>query len=676
MTPVNTRVGGLGARSALVAALCLLLAAVGLTTPAPAHADATLTLDGRGFGHGHGMSQWGAKGRADAGQSWTQILGAYYPGTTLSSISENTVLRVRVLSDTDNVTEVVAEPGLRLQTNGGTALLPARVSGAEPTRWRLRMVSGALTLEALAGGSWRAHGDTRVAAVLRGRHHADFTAPDATVRLVLGSTHREYHGSVRAVREPGSSTRLHSVVLTTLRNYLPPVVTAEMPSSWAANALRAQAVAARTYALADRAAKPSSAVFDTCDTTQCQVFNGRADYTASGSLIRSYSVASTVDAVRATSGRHLTHGGVPAFTQFSASNGGFSVAGSRPYLQAAADPFDALAPWSATLSAGRLQGAYPSIGRFTSVSTTRDGRGAHGGRVTTIRVNGTAGSVSVSGNQFRTTFGLRSTLFRTSVSGAPLLGGPRDILGDAASDMIGVSGDTVLGWRNTGPAAFAARQTLGTGLRAHPVRTSVHGLSGSGRPEVLYVDSTNGRLMSRPVSTSGQLASQRVVDSGDWRRYDLLIGTRNFAGRGSGLLARDSRTGDVTFFMGDNRGGVQAGRVAARSWSGLRLVAFVGDWDGDGRGDLVASDASNRLFLYPGNGSGGFQPRRVLDSGDWSSRTSILGGGGDVDLDGLPDFVTTTRWGQLHLYGSDGRSGFAVNRRLAAGGWGSITLLG
>src|SRR5690606_23392251 len=106
-------------------------------------------------------------------------------------------------------------------------------------------------------------------------------ATDGTVQLLLGSTYREYLGAVRAVRD-GSTLR--SVVVTTFADYLPSVVNSEMPSSWHAQALAAQAVAARSYALHDRASKPGTAVFDTCDTVQCQVFNGIADYNADGSL--------------------------------------------------------------------------------------------------------------------------------------------------------------------------------------------------------------------------------------------------------------------------------------------------------------------------------------------------------------------------------------------------------
>ena len=104
-----------------------------------------------------------------------------------------------------------------------------------------------------------------------------------------------------------------------------------MPASWQPAALRAQAIAARTYA-AFEVADSTNPVYQLCDTTSCQVYGGK-----------SAEVASTNAATTATAGQIRTFHGAPAFTQFSASNGGWMSAGSQPYLAAKQDPFD---PWS------------------------------------------------------------------------------------------------------------------------------------------------------------------------------------------------------------------------------------------------------------------------------------------------------------------------------------------
>ena len=83
--------------------------------------------------------------------------------------------------------------------------------------------------------------------------------------------------------------------------------------------------------------------------------------------------------MQATAGQIRTYDHWAAFTQFSASNGGWTVDGGQPYLQANADPWDGLTPnyahsWTATLSAAQLQAAFPSSGTVQALTVTaRDG---------------------------------------------------------------------------------------------------------------------------------------------------------------------------------------------------------------------------------------------------------------------------------------------------------------
>ena len=368
-----------------------------------------LAIEGRGFGHGCGMSQWGAYGAAVRGLSYDQILAHYYRGAELVS-RDDIRLKVRITADDDGETRVAPSPGLTV-TAGGTALtLPPSMRGYAVTAWRVVGVPGGLQLQGHAG-KWR------VAAIGPSTVHAGpvgFTTPAGTVRLVLGSTRREYRGAVEAVAVgSGSGTRIRS----SLEAYLRSVVPAEMPASWPAAAVEAQAVAARSYARWQRTEEPGS-WYDTCDSTRCQVFSGVADYTAAGELIRRYEHPASDAAVAATAGRLLLHDGVPAFAQFGSSNGGWTVRGSRPYLQAFEDPYDGVVSgsphtWRATLSAAAVAAAYPSVGRPTALRvTSRDGAGAWGGRTTSVLVQGAAGSVEVSGEQFRSALGLRSSWWR------------------------------------------------------------------------------------------------------------------------------------------------------------------------------------------------------------------------------------------------------------------------
>jgi stage II sporulation protein D len=178
-----------------------------------------------------------------------------------------------------------------------------------------------------------------------------------------------------------------------------------VPAAWPAAALRAQAVAARTYAAYERAHAPQSRHYDLCDTTACQVYGGVAA-----------EVPRTDAAVAATAHRVVRYGGAAAFTQFSASNGGFSVDGGFPYLPARPDRFDhgyPGDPWRVRLGARAITRHWSGLGRLQSVRVLeRDGHGSYGGRALVVRVSGTRGSVRVSGSTFRSYLGLRSTMFR------------------------------------------------------------------------------------------------------------------------------------------------------------------------------------------------------------------------------------------------------------------------
>jgi SpoIID/LytB domain protein len=176
-----------------------------------------------------------------------------------------------------------------------------------------------------------------------------------------------------------------------------------MPTSWAANAVRAQAVAARSYGV--RLQKfAGNAGYDICDTTACQVYRGMAQETSGGTA-----------AVRATTGIIVTYRGAVALTQFASSNGGHSARGDYIYLVAQRDPYDGVIKsqaWTRTLSASTISRAWPSVGTVKRLQiTSRDGAGAWGGRVKTIKIIGTLRTATVSGTTFQHMFGLRSSLY-------------------------------------------------------------------------------------------------------------------------------------------------------------------------------------------------------------------------------------------------------------------------
>ena len=385
-------------RRLAVAAACL---STGLAVAAPAHAatarePASVTITTWGSGHGKGLSQYGARNRANAGQTYRQIVKHYYPGTGWGSASGS--IRILLTADTSNDVVVAARSKLEVRSLGArkTWTLPAKVHGREVSRWRIT-AQGARSVISYRTGSWhewrRPSGD------------AQFTAGGRPITLLTPDGSGRYRGALRSA-SVGSGRDTVNVV--GLDAYVRGVVPQEVPALWPAAAVQAQAVAARTYAAYERDHAPAGRAYDLCDTDACQVYGGvDAEHSSSDA------------AVVATAGRVVTYDGRAAFTQFSASNGVYSAAGDFPYLVAEPDPYDHGIPddpHSRTFTGDEITRHWSGLGDLVSVEVTeRDGNGTDdvpGGRATMLRVTGTESSVDVTGSAFRSYLGLRSTLLK------------------------------------------------------------------------------------------------------------------------------------------------------------------------------------------------------------------------------------------------------------------------
>jgi len=365
----------------------------------PVPGSGRYTVRGHGYGHGHGMSQWGAQGAALQGKSADQIVDFYYPGTSLGTLKGK--VRVLISGDTTSSVIVNARSGLRLRDlgSGATYSLP---NAFNATRWQLTTDSQNRNVVEYYNGTWNAYspgGNKTLTG--EGEFYAD---GPLTLVFPSGAEH-VYRGALRAAEPSSTSTSRDTVNVLAMDSYIKGVVPSEAYTSWEPAALQAQAIAARTYAAFERAENVDR-YYQICDTSSCQVYGGHDK-----------EVDSTNAAVRATAHQILRYGGEPAFTQFSSSSGGWTSAGGFPYLVAKADPYDD-APgngnhsWSVGLTANRIQNAYPSLGKLQRVRVTaRDGNGEWQGRVQSMVLVGGKHNVTLSGDSFRSKFGLKSSWF-------------------------------------------------------------------------------------------------------------------------------------------------------------------------------------------------------------------------------------------------------------------------
>jgi SpoIID/LytB domain protein len=367
---------------ALGFALCAALVLAGWAVSAPsASADSTFTFSGGGWGHGVGMSQWGARGMAAQGSSATDILTHYYSGTSVVPGAVADDLRV-----------LLAVNGSFTLTAGGTTTFSQ--FGSAPVA------------STGAGGT-----------VTVGRSGSTITLNGSVVASVSQALVVDFSGGPLRVSPPGNRYAYGILFITLdsggglravnagvgMQQYLYGL--GEMPSSWPAEALKAQAVAGRTFAqkLAARANR-SSSDFDLYGGLPHQTFLGwEKEAAAMGAQWRA--------AVDATAGVVVTYGGALIDAVYSASSGGYTEnsetvwVSALPYLRGVPDPADLTGgnpngSWTRTYSGSQL-GAWFGVGEVTSVQVL--GPLGVSGRVdkATIRLTGTGGTRDVTGASFR-----------------------------------------------------------------------------------------------------------------------------------------------------------------------------------------------------------------------------------------------------------------------------------
>ena len=193
-------------------------------------------------------------------------------------------------------------------------------------------------------------------------------------------------------------------------------------------------------------------------------------------------------------------------------------------------------------------------------------------------------------------------------------------------------------------------------------------LDSDARPDLLTVDSSGVLYRYDGNGTGG--FSGRVIMGRGWQARDLvtMVGDWDGSGMAQDVVARDG-FGNLWLYTGAGRSAAFTGwRIIGRGWSGMSALFSPGDWNGDGHSDLIARRRSdNTLWLYPGNGAGGFLTPRQIGAG-WGSMSSFEATG-DFDLNGAADFVVRRTDGALLLYRGDGRGGFAEAGEVVGRGW-------
>ena len=357
---------------------------VALAVAAPTSTLAAWEVKGHGFGHGVGMSQYGAFGYAKHGSSYREILEHYYSGTRVTGgagggggsggVGANKAAgKVRVL---------LGSGGQTVSFTGASRACGKKLESRD--RYELVLSGGGVALQSARGKVTRCGSEAVASAGVS----------------IIGFG--RYRGSLVARADGGELLVINSLGVDA---YTKGVIANEMPPSWPQQALRAQAVAARSFGLTTSRGQ----AFDLYADTRSQVYEGRSSETPA-----------TSKAVTATAGEVVTYNGETANTSYFSTSGGqtedarYGFASPVPYLKSVNDPYDGVSPvhnWTERFSDEEIESKLGGLfqGSLQRIEVVKTGVSP---RIVRARVIGSAGSSTVSGSTLQAKLGLRSTWAR------------------------------------------------------------------------------------------------------------------------------------------------------------------------------------------------------------------------------------------------------------------------
>ena len=505
----------------------------------------TFVVSGHGWGHGVGLSQYGALGYAQHGARYDAIIAHYYPGTTLGP-APLTKVRVLLAEKKKHVSVASQLPFAVKDSTGKTYHLAARAYDFGPG-FKLK-VDPAKPAKPLPGPLVFSPGGTALA--LEGR---------------------AYRGTLQV---SAVDARLQVVNTVGLELYLAGVVGREMPQSWPLEALKAQAVVARSYALSHLA---TAGDFDLYADTRSQVYGGVAAESPS-----------TTAAVNATAGRVVLYRGRVASTYFFSTSGGRTAAVQDvwpaseplPYLVSVPDPYDTISPYHdwgpIRFTPGDLTRRLALPSRVLDVQTIQN----TSNRVRSVVATTALGQTTVAGADARRALGLRSTWFRVGV--LALTAPPAPVVVGSQARLNGLA-------RGLAKAVLQQRP-FGGGWSS--VGTVSPAKDGTIAPVVQPRISTSYRLaVGKVASATAQVGVAPLV------RFYTVADRANLRGFVRPVLAGAP---------------VQIQRLSGTSWATVARATV--DANGDFAAQLTVSAGTYRARVAPGHGfvPGTSSPLKVL----------------------------------------------------------------
>ncbi|NEB05975.1 VCBS repeat-containing protein [Streptomyces sp. SID13726] len=246
---------------------------------------------------------------------------------------------------------------------------------------------------------------------------------------------------------------------------------------------------------------------------------------------------------------------------------------------------------------------------------------------------------------------------------------PGDLDGDGVQDILTLSPSGVLSFHPgiyaRVPSGLGSRRTVATGWQSYNKVAAPGDMNADGKADLLARTPT-GTLYYYPGKGDGSFGGRVKIGTG-WQQYDELIGAGDLNGDGIGDLLARTPAGALYRYFGKKGGTFGAKAKNSRTeWASYNQIIGGGDWDGNGKADLLARDFSGNLWFYAGNGSGDFASRSARSKG-WGKATQFAGAGNNPQF-GKFGIMARTSAGNVYSYEVTG-TGTLTNKLLVGGAW-------
>jgi peptidoglycan hydrolase-like protein with peptidoglycan-binding domain len=242
---------------------------------------------------------------------------------------------------------------------------------------------------------------------------------------------------------------------------------------------------------------------------------------------------------------------------------------------------------------------------------------------------------------------------------------------DGRGDVMGRTATGDLYYYPTGLSSIGKPVRIGPGWNAFNLVLSPGDWTGDGRSDVLARKPTGELHLYRGNGKGGFTGAGTAIGRG-WQVFDTVVAPGDFNGdRKPDLLARKP-SGELFLYAGNGTGGFASGaRKVATGWQTLSDVITPGDFTGDGRADLLGRKGTGELYLYRGTGTGSYEPGRLIGRG-WQMFNTVFSTG-DLTGDRRADLIARTPAGRNVFYPGNGTGGFASAAKPLTVTWGATT---